>query len=223
MKIKVKSIIVVVFVVALCVTIGTPIITKININNEFNTRLSQCKEIIEDADTHLSTEQITFIEDFEKKHYINGNYDSQFATKFIPYLRIKMKERITLDDVDAVDKLIVVSRLITINTKSDLDSLRLKLIDKKNELSPPPYVEETSPKTSGASVFKQSDNASSKPVQSSEPTIGMTSDEARASEWGNPNSINKTVTASGTDEQWVYDNNEYVYIKNGIVTAIQTH
>lgn len=40
--------------------------------------------------------------------------------------------------------------------------------------------------------------------------------------WGNPESINRTITAAGTREQWVYGRGDYVYIENGAVTAIQT-
>lgn len=39
-------------------------------------------------------------------------------------------------------------------------------------------------------------------------------------EWGNPNKINKTETANGIREQWVYDNG-YVYFMNGEVDGIQ--
>ena len=39
-------------------------------------------------------------------------------------------------------------------------------------------------------------------------------------EWGNPNKINKTETANGIREQWVYDN-AYVYFVNGEVVTIQ--
>ena len=55
----------------------------------------------------------------------------------------------------------------------------------------------------------------------SEPRIGMTADEVRESTWGNPSHINKTTTANGTSEQWVYSDNKYIYIENGVVTAIQ--
>lgn len=34
--------------------------------------------------------------------------------------------------------------------------------------------------------------------------------------------INKIVTSSGVRKQYVYPNNKYVYVENGIVTAIQT-
>jgi hypothetical protein len=50
--------------------------------------------------------------------------------------------------------------------------------------------------------------------------IGMTAAMVRAA-WGEPERINSTHTQAGTDEQWVYGD-EYVYLRNNIVTAIQT-
>lgn len=49
--------------------------------------------------------------------------------------------------------------------------------------------------------------------------IGMTRDQARVS-WGRPNSVNKTTSAHGTHEQWVYDGN-YLYFEDGILTTVQ--
>jgi hypothetical protein len=51
--------------------------------------------------------------------------------------------------------------------------------------------------------------------------IGMTSAQVEASCWGKPGRINSTITARGRREQWVYGSN-YVYVENGVVTAIQT-
>ena len=53
------------------------------------------------------------------------------------------------------------------------------------------------------------------------PSIGMTADEVRESTWGEPIKINKTTTEYGVDEQWVYDDYKYIYLEDGIVTAIQ--
>lgn len=50
--------------------------------------------------------------------------------------------------------------------------------------------------------------------------IGMTADQVRAA-WGKPASINSSVYASGTHEQWVYGSNQYVYFENGVMTALQ--
>jgi hypothetical protein len=50
--------------------------------------------------------------------------------------------------------------------------------------------------------------------------IGMNAADVRASNWGRPRTINRTVTAAGAREQWVYEGG-YLYFENGIVTAIQ--
>lgn len=53
------------------------------------------------------------------------------------------------------------------------------------------------------------------------PFIGMTEEKLLQTLWGKPKEINKTETKDGTSEQWVYESNRYVYLDNGIVTAIQ--
>lgn len=53
------------------------------------------------------------------------------------------------------------------------------------------------------------------------PAIGMTAEEVRESLWGSPEDINRTTTARGVSEQWVYSGYKYVYLEDGIVTAIQ--
>ena len=50
--------------------------------------------------------------------------------------------------------------------------------------------------------------------------IGMTKNECIMS-WGEPESINPTITSNGKSEQWVYSNSQYLYFENGILTAIQ--
>lgn len=53
------------------------------------------------------------------------------------------------------------------------------------------------------------------------PSIGMTTEEVLASTWGEPEKINRTTFSWGTFEQWVYEGHRYIYLDNGIVTAIQ--
>ncbi|HIY08554.1 MAG TPA: DUF2845 domain-containing protein [Firmicutes bacterium] len=53
------------------------------------------------------------------------------------------------------------------------------------------------------------------------PSIGMTKEEALASTWGAPESINTTETSGNVHEQWVYPNNRYLYFDNGVLTGIQ--
>lgn len=53
--------------------------------------------------------------------------------------------------------------------------------------------------------------------------IGMTAKEVvNKTNWGKPEQINRTITADGVAEQWVYGEGEYLYFRNGRLTAIQT-
>lgn len=49
--------------------------------------------------------------------------------------------------------------------------------------------------------------------------IGMTKEMCRLA-WGEPKSINETITSGKKTEQWVYSDN-YLYFDNGILTAMQ--
>lgn len=51
--------------------------------------------------------------------------------------------------------------------------------------------------------------------------LGMTAAQVRASNWGKPDSVNRTTSAAGIHEQWVYEEGNYLYFENGILTTIQ--
>lgn len=51
--------------------------------------------------------------------------------------------------------------------------------------------------------------------------IGMSTEEVRTVGWGRPDSINRTTTARGTREQWVYGGRNYLYFEDGFLTKIQ--
>lgn len=51
--------------------------------------------------------------------------------------------------------------------------------------------------------------------------IGMTREQALASNWGKPSKVNKTIHSNGTHEQWVYGGHNYLYFENGILASIQ--
>lgn len=62
------------------------------------------------------------------------------------------------------------------------------------------------------------------PAPKEEPYIGMTAEQVLKSTWGKPSEINKTTTQYCVYEQWVYHGyrkNQYIYLEDGIVTAIQ--
>lgn len=50
--------------------------------------------------------------------------------------------------------------------------------------------------------------------------IGMSKQDVLDSSWGRPSHINRTTTARGTREQWVYDGN-YLYFDADTLTSIQ--
>jgi hypothetical protein len=53
-------------------------------------------------------------------------------------------------------------------------------------------------------------------------SIGMSMDDARKSQWGRPERINRSTNALGTHEQWVYPGyHNYLYFDNGVLTSIQ--
>ncbi|RVT48395.1 hypothetical protein [Rubrivivax albus] len=52
-------------------------------------------------------------------------------------------------------------------------------------------------------------------------TIGMTQQQVIESSWGRPESVNRTTTAHGVREQWVYGSGNYLYFEDGVLTAIQ--
>jgi len=50
--------------------------------------------------------------------------------------------------------------------------------------------------------------------------LGMTANQALIS-WGKPKKVNKRVSSSGTDEQWVYPGHQYLYFENDILKSLQ--
>lgn len=70
-------------------------------------------------------------------------------------------------------------------------------------------------------IFKKISDSTELPEGVKEPQIGMTAEEVKNSTWGEPEKINKTTTKYGVIEQWVYYGYKYVYLEDGIVTAIQ--
>lgn len=54
-----------------------------------------------------------------------------------------------------------------------------------------------------------------------DPFIGMDEQTLTEKSWGKPQKKNVTEHPWGTYEQWVYSTTRYVYLENGIVTAIQ--
>lgn len=67
----------------------------------------------------------------------------------------------------------------------------------------------------------KADEIKAQPVEKSSVSVGMTKDQVLNSTWGKPKDKNKTTTANGVSEQWVYSGYRYLYFENGILTTIQ--
>ena len=52
--------------------------------------------------------------------------------------------------------------------------------------------------------------------------IGMTKEQVLATNWGEPDDINRIINSYGTSEQWVYSNyGKYLYFEDGVLVTIQ--
>jgi hypothetical protein len=54
------------------------------------------------------------------------------------------------------------------------------------------------------------------------PRIGMSAQQVAKSCWGKPDHVNRSETATAIFDQYVYEDGRYVYLRNGVVTSIQT-
>lgn len=57
-------------------------------------------------------------------------------------------------------------------------------------------------------------------IQDEKVSLGMTPEQVRMS-WGEPKSIEQTVTAAGKSEQWVFGPATFVYFTGGLVSGVQ--
>jgi hypothetical protein len=57
-------------------------------------------------------------------------------------------------------------------------------------------------------------------VRKGDPKIGMSAAQVAASCWGRPIYVNTRIRSGGRYEQYVYADNKFVYLRNGIVTSI---
>ena len=72
----------------------------------------------------------------------------------------------------------------------------------------------------GTKTYEKVSDNTVVPEVTKDPAIGMTEWDVYQSTWGFPKDRNKTTTAYGVSEQWVYDKG-YIYFEDGKVTAIQ--
>lgn len=179
--------------------------------SEFNTKMNQCEKIIEDTSNPITNEQTKIIKDFETKYLrmynTDGSDNSQRRNQFISFLTSKMTDALASNNIDYLNKLIDSSQFFMVGDyTSDIYKLYGEINDRLNILQPT-----SSQQTTNTIIIP------------TEPSIGMTANEVLNSTWGKPESINKTTNVNGTSEQWIYSGYRYIYLDNGIVTAIQNH
>lgn len=51
--------------------------------------------------------------------------------------------------------------------------------------------------------------------------IGMTKSEVIYCGWGKPERVSRTITASSSNEQWIYGDGNYLYFENDLLVTIQ--
>lgn len=102
---------------------------------------------------------------------------------------------------------------------------RLQAIEKLRELDPQradklqplvPKLEAAAKKAEAEAIKRQLAEKKKQGVR-----IGMTPEEVIQSMWGKPEKINRTTSAHGVREQWVYGGGNYLYFSNGKLETIQ--
>ncbi|MEF9934368.1 MAG: hypothetical protein RSA01_03990 [Clostridium sp.] len=124
------------------------------------------------------------------------------------------------ESADKISDLMKVSSItgVKIDSKvaSELKDYESKLRSKKDSIT-----KEKDAKSKVEAEKKKKEDAAKKKKEGV--TIGMTPEQVRASMWGNPDKINRTTTAYGVREQWVYRSkwSGYLYFENGRLVTIQ--
>jgi hypothetical protein len=72
-------------------------------------------------------------------------------------------------------------------------------------------------------LYLKTEEAAAECKRRGSPHVGMTANQVIATCWGEPDSINRRETATGTSEQYVYSGNRLrlVYLRDGVVTSIE--
>lgn len=100
-------------------------------------------------------------------------------------------------------------KIVPEELKERVDKLKKRAIERRNY-----YAELDKKQTANDLADDRTDNPG-------EVSIGMTVEEVLTQGWGRPQEINKTTSANGVKEQWVYPNFNYLYFEDGILVTIQ--
>lgn len=223
----------VLIILAFSIAYGYPYIQA---QNKENTIKIDIKNKVSEAENYAKNNNYesayqTLLQVKNKYHTDNTSYDGlgkiveEKVNEYIEksYYTQALKD---IDTKDYSDLSSNVDYLITFysdktEVKTDLYNKVIKIIEKNAE-NPDLYLLLTKLQETYPDKLTE-DDISNIRIQSyiKNPSIGMTTDEIEESNWGKPSHINRTTTANGTSEQWVYPNNKYIYLENGVVTSIQ--
>lgn len=158
------------------------------------------RQILEKYNQQQYREGINIAREYKKDNVITKE-DFNAISKYFKY---KLNE--SNESYKVVDSLMSISDDYAGIFSNEIKDLKLKFKPEIDEiLAEKAYLESA---------------ANYKPLYVS-PSIGMTAEQVLKSIWGEPEDINKTTTASGVTEQWVYSGFRYIYLEDGIVTVIQ--
>ena len=112
-----------------------------------------------------------------------------------------------------------------VETYFDINDSNLKVYESETVYSEPKLTDEQFTKAYNRTIEKAKekerlDKLKNMYDMNSKPYIGTT-ESSVINKWGKPKYKNVTVTPSGKVEQWVYNGDRYVYVQDGIVTAVQ--
>lgn len=110
------------------------------------------------------------------------------------------------------------------STNQQANDLKLKYISAKSDIAKAQADAKAKADTDAKAQAQAEADAQAKAKAKTEGVrIGMTQQQVLDSNWGKPDQINKTTSAYGMHEQWVYGTSKmnFLYFDNGILTSIQ--
>lgn len=194
-----------------------PNLVNYNIDSVSQSHFDSSGKLVPNNNQNESRFIFKFVSDnvSEKDIYMTGlGYIEGYETDFYMYeydyetLKTKMENwKKNGHEYSELDKSII--QKVIFNNKDFLDFY----INYKNNIYYPRYDKENN-LTPGGDPARYTN-------EKTEPFIGMRKEDIEKSSWGKPEKKNITNTKYGKHEQWVYSHNRYIYIDDGIVTAIQ--
>ncbi|MFB5281911.1 hypothetical protein [Peribacillus sp. Hz7] len=175
---------------------------KLLLNKEYDTIIDELFEL----ESKNSLKSYFFLaKAFKKKEdFLEFNYSEDSDPEFVAYDTVKYAEYILVE----LEK----AKYIPKDIEDEVNELEAWATEKKSQYAP--IVEEEQKQREQDQINETTRNPQSV-------SIGMTKEEVLTEGWGRPQDVNRTITANGTSEQWVYAGYRYLYFEDGILVTIQ--